>query len=81
MSKPAGVFWKKTKRNTDGPEDEQEFWSGNIDLGILGEVSVVIFPNTRKENDRQPDMNMYISRPKAEKTDETGNVDAQQPSM
>lgn len=46
--KRVGALW--IKQGKDG-----EFYSGTLELGALGDVNVMVFPNTRKEKDTEPD--------------------------
>lgn len=54
-----GVFWKKTYQvgGVDKP-----YWTGSLDLGVLGKIDVVAFPNGKKEpGSSQPDIIMQLS--------------------
>ena len=56
-----GALWLNYRKND---KDEKEpYFSGTIDLGILGEVKIGIFKNHYKEKDSQPDYNIVISEP------------------
>jgi hypothetical protein len=46
--KKIGVLWKKADKNGN------EFYSGTVDCGVLGNVNLAVFPNTFKEG-TQPD--------------------------
>jgi len=39
--KNIGVLWRKNKNN-------KSFLSGNIDNGIHGDISIMVFPNDKK---------------------------------
>lgn len=52
--KKIGLLWSKKDKN------ENPFYSGILDLGILGQVSVMIFPNQRKETPEQPDASIQL---------------------
>lgn len=57
MLKKIGALWKKTDKN------KQVFYAGNLDLGVLGTVSLAIFPNKNKEGN-QPDFSINLLTPK-----------------
>ena len=53
--KKVGALWTKTGKG------EQEFLSGTLDLGTLGEVSVMIFPNNRPDKgEKEPDYTIVL---------------------
>jgi hypothetical protein len=67
-NKKVGILWEyATSTNTP-------YFSGYIDLGIGGQVKVVVFRNDYKEGN-QPDYNIFISNPKEDNGDqeETSN--------
>jgi uncharacterized protein (DUF736 family) len=45
--KTVGALWKKEKENG------KPFLSGKIDLGVLGEIDIAVFPN-EKQKEGQP---------------------------
>jgi uncharacterized protein (DUF736 family) len=47
--KRIGALWNKEDKNN------QPYFSGTLDLGVLGEAQIMIFPNKRKEEDNHPD--------------------------
>tara|TARA_R100000008_G_C3575499_1_gene165004 strand:+ start:929 stop:1207 length:279 start_codon:yes stop_codon:yes gene_type:complete len=55
-----GALWRREGKN-------QTFLSGKIkvtDSGEEREISVVVFKNNYKENDRQPDFRVFEDRPR-----------------
>ncbi|MDQ5987357.1 MAG: hypothetical protein CSYNP_03097 [Syntrophus sp. SKADARSKE-3] len=52
--KKIGALWKKEDKNGN------EYFSGNLDLGVLGNVSLAIFPNKNKEGEKQPDFTINL---------------------
>ena len=60
-----GVLWKKEKAG-------MEYYSGVLS-DFRGNINIAVFPNTRKEADNQPDMNIVISwdNPGEKKDEET----------
>ena len=55
MNKIIGVLWKREK-------DGKEYYSGVLN-DLRGNINIAVFPNTRKDADNQPDMNIIISWP------------------
>jgi hypothetical protein len=53
MNKIIGVLWKREK-------DGKEYFSGVLN-DLRGKINIAVFPNTWKEADNQPDMNIVIS--------------------
>lgn len=53
-----GAFWINEYKQ-EGVK--KKMLSGTLDLGVLGEQRVVMFPNGHKENEKAPDWFMYIS--------------------
>ena len=54
MLKKIGVLWKKEK-------DGKEFYSGILDLGVLGKVNIgVFFQKKSDETDNKPDANIVM---------------------
>lgn len=51
-----GALWKKVSERTGA-----EYYTGDIDVPGAGTIKVVAFDNDRKENDRQPDIRIYLS--------------------
>ena len=67
-SKQVGALWKHTAKQGD----TGVFLSGTLDLGALGDVPIVVFKNTRKTKDNQPDYRIVLSsRPTAKKDAES----------
>ena len=52
--KKVGVLWKKKDKN------DKEFYSGVLDAGVLGHITVMVFPNSFKENEDQPDATINL---------------------
>ena len=52
--KKVGALWTKTGKG------DKEFFSGTVDLGVLGKTSVMIFPNDRKGKDNEPDYTICL---------------------
>ena len=53
--KTVGALWRKTGKGN------KRFLSGTLDLGAMGEISVMIFPNDRKDKkDRDPDFTICM---------------------
>ena len=72
-SKQVGALWKHTAKQGD----TGVFLSGTLDLGVLGEVPIVVFKNTRKTKDNQPDYRIVLSsRPTAKQNEEPGEAEA-----
>ena len=55
MAKQIGNLWARTSKN------EVPYFSGNIDLGILGEIPIVIFKRTKKEKETQSDWQIFLN--------------------
>ncbi len=59
MSKRVMALWKRvTKDNT-------EYFSAELDLGVLGKVNLAIFPNDKKTDEKHPDYYGKISESSA----------------
>ncbi len=52
--KRTGALWKKTDKNG------KEYLAGQIDFGALGVSAIMIFENTYKEKENQPDYTLHI---------------------
>jgi len=53
--KKVGALWKKTGKG------DKEFLSGTVDLGVLGEIPVMIFPNDRPDKgEKEPDFTICL---------------------
>jgi len=67
MNKIIGVLWKREKNG-------KEYYSGVLN-DLRGKINIAIFPNTFKQADNQPDMNIVISwsNPGEKKDSETNN--------
>ena len=52
-----GALW--SKKTSDG----KEYFTGVIS-DLRGEIQIVVFPNDKKQNDKQPDYNILLSEPK-----------------
>jgi uncharacterized protein (DUF736 family) len=55
MLKKIGVLWKKKDKN------KEEFYSGSLDLGVLGTVQLAVFPNNNKK-ENQPDFAINLMK-------------------
>lgn len=53
--KSCGSLWKKTSGNGNN------MLSGFIDLGALGKVNIMVFPNQKKEGEKQPDFFVAVN--------------------
>ncbi len=53
--KKIGNFW--SKRTKTG----EEYWTGVLNNGVGGDVPVILFHNGKKEEEKQPDLCLYIS--------------------
>ena len=51
--KKIGALWKKKDKN------KNDFYAGELDLGVLGKVNLAIFPNQKKE-DNHPDFTIHL---------------------
>jgi hypothetical protein len=51
----AGGLW--AKKNKDGGT----YYSGKIEIDILPGTSIMVFPNTYKTQEKQPDFKMFVS--------------------
>ncbi len=59
MSRRVLALWKRvTKGGTD-------YFSAELDLGVLGKVNLAIFPNDKKADEKHPDYYGKISEPSA----------------
>lgn len=55
MAKQIGVLWKKESK------DGKKYLSGVLDLGLDGEAHIAIFPNDRKDTEKQPDYRIVLN--------------------
>jgi len=56
MKKPCGVLWEK--KDAQG----RMYLGGVLNLGLLGEIPVVIFKETEKKNPMSPDYIVRVAR-------------------
>ncbi len=47
--KRIGALWNKEDKN------KQPYFSGTLDLGVLGEAQIIVFPSKHKEEENHPD--------------------------
>jgi len=53
--KKGGALWKKKGKAT------KEFLFGTLDMGVLGEISVMIFPHDRPDKgEKEPDFTICL---------------------
>jgi hypothetical protein len=57
MSKVIGALWIRESR------EGRKYYSGQLDLGVLGNVQIAIFKNDRRQHDRSPEYNIVLSGP------------------
>lgn len=62
--KVIGALWIR-EYERDG--QRRKMMAGEIDLGILGSVKIVIFKNDNKEKDSQPDYRIALSKANPDK--------------
>lgn len=62
-----GALWKQTARQTGA-----KYLRGHLDLGALGQIRVVVFPNAKKEGgaENQPDYRILLSTPLVQEDEE-----------
>ena len=53
--KRIGALWKKKDKKG------KEFYSGNIELGALGDIRVMVFENEPKQEDNHPDWIIHLA--------------------
>jgi hypothetical protein len=53
--KRIGVLWQKQDKNG------KEFYSGNIELGALGDIRVMVFENEPKQEENHPDWIIHLA--------------------
>lgn len=51
--KKVGSLWKKDSKNN------QEYLTGTLDMGALGECRIMVFPNEKK-TEKQPDFTVSL---------------------
>ena len=70
MNRIIGVLWLKHK-------DDQNYYSGVL-RDLHGDINIAVFPNSYKQADNQPDMNIVLSwgdrKPKPAETVKNSNV-------
>ena len=49
-----GVLWKTE------PENEKLYYSGELDLGVLGRIKLVMFLEDKKEGNNYPDGTIHV---------------------
>ena len=62
-----GVFWKRESKPKGDGLKPMQYLVGTINLKSLGfdkDVPLVVFKNKFKETDNQPDLRIYLSKPK-----------------
>lgn len=65
MKKSIGAFWKQMSKSG------KAYYSGNIEIAGK-KIQLVAFDNANKQG-KQPDIQVYLSEPKAEKTETQEN--------
>jgi len=55
-----GAFWLKKDKNG------QSYMAGSLE-DLSGDIKVVLFKNSKKEKENQPDYLLYLSEPKEDK--------------
>lgn len=74
-AKQVGALWRHEKK-AEGGEAATVFLTGVIDLGIHGEIPIVVFKNDKKKDgSKQPDYRILLSR-QAEKSGAAANAAA-----
>ena len=53
--KRIGVLWRKKDKNG------KDYYSGNVDLGALGEIRVMVFENEPKQEENHPDWTIHLA--------------------
>lgn len=54
MLKKIGFLWKQTDKH------DQPYFAGTIDAGIFGQIKIMVFTNSFKKKDGQPDATINI---------------------
>ena len=49
-----GVLWKTE------PDNEKPYYSGDLDLGVLGRIKLIIFLEDKKEGKHYPDGTIHV---------------------
>lgn len=52
--KRIGALWNKEDKN------KQAYFSGTLDLGVLGEAQIMVFQNKHKEEENHPDAIIHL---------------------
>jgi hypothetical protein len=60
--KRIGALWRKSAKGAD----KKDFLSGTIDLGVLGEVNIMVFENEKPEKN-QPHYTIHVPIEEKEK--------------
>ena len=59
--KNVGVLWKKANK------ENEEFLSGELDLGAFGQSRIMIFQNKKKKEANHPDFTISLATDEASK--------------
>ena len=65
-SKKIGSLWLKEKQRPDG--SKMRYFTGTLDLGVLGEIQIAVFKVDKKSSEKAPDYNIVLSQPKQNNT-------------
>ncbi len=52
--KRIGALWNKEDKNN------QPYFSGTLDMGVLGEAQIMVFQNKHKEEENHPDAVIHL---------------------
>ena len=59
VAKKVGALWLKTSK-----DKKTKFFSGVVNLGLLGDIQISILKNTFKKEENQPDYNILLVEPR-----------------
>jgi hypothetical protein len=77
-SNVVGSLWINYKEDYETGK-RSAYFTGYVDLGMLGQVKIAVFKNTYKKEGTHPDYNIVLSQPEPQKKDEPVGDDSDVP--
>ena len=66
QSSRVGCLWYDREKNR---------FSGYLDLGVMGQIKIMVFPNERRHSDKSPHFNIVLQKEKPEQKSDTQYMD------
>jgi hypothetical protein len=76
-SSVVGTLWIHVREDEDG--NKSRYFTGYLNLGVLGQVEIAVFKNSFKKEGTHPDYNIVLSEPKKQKQEVEADDDSDIP--